>query len=206
MSLVLRSAAAPRLRRARLSDVEAMAEMINGFAARGLMLPKTPAELYRLIREFVVVTGVEGTPLGCGGLRIYGPHLAEIVALAVREDHHGLGIGGRVVDRLVEDARALGIASVFAMTLEEGFFGRRGFHAVPRRLLPEKMAADCRTCARREGCREVAVFRPLAAEGSVGIPAAWDVPAAQDLPALGEMPAAPPTAVLESRRLRVLGD
>jgi amino-acid N-acetyltransferase len=173
----LQEAPATEIRRARLADVEPMALMINAYAARGLMLPRTPAELYRLHRECVVVTDARGQVVACGGLRIYGPHLAEIVSLAVREDLHGRGIGAGVVDRLLEDARRLGIDGVFAMTLEEGFFHRKGFARVPRNQLPEKMSGDCRTCARREGCRELAVYRRLSTT---------------------------PRGVLEGRRLRVV--
>ena len=154
-------ALAPALRAAELGQVEEMAEMINGYAARGLMLPKSTAELYRLFREFVVVTGPEGEVVACGGLRVYRPDLAEIVGLAVREAWQGRGLGSAVVDRLVEDARGLGIGQVFAMTLTEALFHRRGFHTVPRERLPEKIHADCRSCPRRPGCREIAVLREL---------------------------------------------
>ena len=75
--------AAPVLRPAGLADVEAMAAMINRFAARELMLPKSSAELYRAFREYVVLTGPAGEVVACAGLRIYSGDLAEIVGLAV---------------------------------------------------------------------------------------------------------------------------
>ncbi|MBW3533784.1 MAG: GNAT family N-acetyltransferase [Gemmatimonadetes bacterium] len=154
------TASEPAARPARLSDVEAMADIINGYAARGLMLPKAPAELHRLFREYVVVADGERV-VACGGLRVYSPALAEIVGLAVVGGQEGRGLGRRVVSTLLDEARALALARVFAMTLQEGFFHRMGFRTTSLKRLPEKTAADCRGCARRAGCREIAVVLDL---------------------------------------------
>ncbi|HSR43039.1 MAG TPA: GNAT family N-acetyltransferase [Longimicrobiales bacterium] len=156
---LLASDAGVALGPATLQDVGGMARLINGFARRGLMLPKTEEELCRHVRDFVVVTDEEGAVVACGGLRIYRAGLAEIVGLAVDESRHGQGLGRTVLEALVAEARALGIATVFAMTLEEAFFHRSGFRTVPRWSIPEKVAADCTGCFRREACREIAVLR-----------------------------------------------
>jgi amino-acid N-acetyltransferase len=140
-----------------------MSSMINRFAAQGRMLPKSPAELARSFREYVVLCGPEGV-VACAGLRVYSSELAEIVGLAVHEDWQGRGLGPRLVLHLVEEARRLGLKRVFAMALEDGFFHPLGFRTVPREWLPEKLAADCRACARRVGCREIAVIADLADE------------------------------------------
>jgi len=146
---------------ATLEDVEGIARLINGFAERGLMLPKSEPELCRQIREYVVATDRRGTVLGCGGLRLYSRERAEIVGLAVDESCHGTGLGGALVDALLLEARSMGLGTVFALTLEEGFFRRKGFRTVPRTAIPEKLAADCASCFKREHCREVAVLRDL---------------------------------------------
>lgn len=146
---------------AALEDVEAIVGLINGYAARGLMLTRTSADLYRQFREYVVITGPAGGVLGCGGLRVYSPRLAEIVGLAVAQQAQGRGCGRLMVEALLEEARTLGIPRVFAMTQEEGFFHRLGFRTVFRDQFPEKVLSDCRTCARLEGCREIAVLREL---------------------------------------------
>lgn len=151
------------LRPALSGDVDAMATLVNGYAARGLMLPKTPEALRATLADHVVVVDREGRLRACGGLRVYGPGSAEIVALAVVEDARGEGLGGLVVDHLVRRARRLRIRRVFAMTLGERFFLRHGFERVERASLPEKEQADCATCPRREGCPEIAVARTLPA-------------------------------------------
>ncbi len=144
-------------------DVEAMASLINAYAARGLMLPKTPEALRATLADHVVIVDREGRLRACGGLRVYGPASAEIVALAVVEDSRGEGLGGLLVDHLVRRARRLGMGRVFAMTLSEKFFVRHGFQRIERSALPEKERADCAACPRRDGCPEIAVVRALPA-------------------------------------------
>lgn len=151
---------AVRLRAARLEDVPAILELLDGFARRGLLLPRTPDQLYRNIREFVVAEDVEGI-VGCGALRIYSPRLAEIGALAVAEHCHGRGVGRCIVDALVDEAYELGIGRVFALTLQEGFFHRLGFRTGRVEEFPQKVAADCASCAKRATCIEITVVRDL---------------------------------------------
>jgi amino-acid N-acetyltransferase len=153
-------APAVRLRAARLADVPAIQALLDGFARRGLLLPRTREQLYRNFREFVVAEDVEGI-VGCGALRIYSPELAEIGALAVAERCHGRGIGRCIVDALVDEADALGVGRVFALTLQEGFFHRLGFRTGRVEEFPQKVAADCASCAKRATCIEITVVRDL---------------------------------------------
>jgi amino-acid N-acetyltransferase len=153
--------AVPLLRRAGLPDVEAMSRMINRYASQGMMLPKSPAELSRHFREYTVLADGDGGVVACGGLRVYSTELAEIVGLAVDDDWQGRGLGRQVVEHLLEEARSLGIKRVFAMAFHTKFFAPLGFRTIPREWLPEKVASDCVGCARRIGCREVAMLKRL---------------------------------------------
>lgn len=135
--------------------------LISRFAAQGLMLPKTVEQLTRNFREFVVAFDDDGTLLGCGALRVYTPQLAEIVSLAVDDAAHGRGVGRRLVEALVEQARLLGIGTVFALTLQDVFFHRIGFRTVPKQMFPPKVWADCRTCSKLHACDEIAVVMEI---------------------------------------------
>ena len=149
------------IRAAHPSDMPRLAELINGYAARGLMLPRVPGQLARHFREFVVVTDAEGKVLGCAALRVYTAQLAEVVALAVAEEAQGAGVGRMLVERVEQEARALGVGTLFALTLRDSFFHRLGFRTVPKELFPLKVWADCRTCASRDACMEIAVVREI---------------------------------------------
>lgn len=151
------------VRPARISDMRQVEVLVNGFARDNLMLPKSYDQLARLFREFVVAVDAEDRVLGCGALRVYGEHLAEIASLAVDERAHGAGIGRRLVERLVEEGRVLGLRRVFALTLQERFFHRIGFRTVPRDNFPGKVWSDCRNCPKLHACDEIAVAMDLTA-------------------------------------------
>ena len=151
--------AAPEItvRTARIADMRQVEALVNGFARDNLMLPKTYDQLARLFREFVVAVDPEERVVGCGALRVYSDELAEIASLAVDESVHGAGIGRRLVERLLEEGRGLGLRTVFALTLQEAFFHRLDFRTVPRDNFPGKVWADCRNCPKLHACDEIAV-------------------------------------------------
>lgn len=149
------------VRAATIADMLQVEPMINRFAAQNLMLPKTREQLVRLFREFVVAVDEHGRVLGCGGLRIFSPTLAEVISLAVDPATQGMGIGGRIVDQLMEDAEELGIDTVFALTLRDNFFHRLGFRTVPKEMFPAKVWSDCRNCPKLHACDEIAVVKEV---------------------------------------------
>ena len=145
------------VRPARLGDMKQVEGLINRFARDNLMLPKTGEHLNRNFREFVVAVDAEEQVVGCAALRVYNETLAEVGSLAVAESAHGQGVGRRLVERVLDEARALGLKTVFALTLQELFFHRLGFRTVQKEMFPLKVWADCRMCPKLHACDEVAV-------------------------------------------------
>jgi amino-acid N-acetyltransferase len=148
------------VRRAEPRDAAELHALLEHFVAPGMLIPRTLRQVHHAIRDFIVVVEA-GRIVGAGALRIYSAELAEIGALAVAAECQGTGLGGRIVRTLVEDARALGLRTVFALTLRDRFFQRLGFQTVDVRIFPEKVAADCASCARRAACNEIAVAMTL---------------------------------------------
>lgn len=149
------------LRRARVTDVDQMYVMLDQYARQGLMLPRRIQDVYRNVREFVVAVDENDQVVGCGGLRVYTPVLAEIVALAVDESCHGMGVGRKIVNELLSDARSFDLVRVFAMTLQPVFFEKMGFSTTNVALFPEKIAIDCSGCAKRATCQEITMVLDL---------------------------------------------
>jgi amino-acid N-acetyltransferase len=148
------------VRKAGMQDIPALLELINGYAAKGIMLARTEFELSENMRDFMVAYG--GSQLvGCGALHFYSPTMGEIRSLAVAESHKTHGIGRMLVDSLVYEAKLYGLDAVFAFTYVPGFFGRVGFHEVERGELPLKAWKDCLRCPKFECCDEIAVLRIL---------------------------------------------
>ena len=146
------------VRNAHVAEAAAITTLVNQYAEQGLMLPKSLMEVYEHIREFVVALDEQNRVIACGALRIMGLDLAEVRSLATAREAQGQGAGRKVVEALIENAREIGLGRVFALTYQVGFFEKLGFSIVPKTVFPEKVWVDCKDCAKRFHCDEVAVI------------------------------------------------
>ena len=69
-------------------------------------------EVMRESRARLYVAEIEGEPVGMGGLRPLVADEAEIKRMYVRPSARGLGVGRAILQRLVDDARALGYKTI----------------------------------------------------------------------------------------------
>ncbi len=152
-----------KARRARAADAEAIGRLILHYAEQGLLLPRSQSELREHVNHFLVLAE-KGRILGCLSLEGYGADLAEIRSLAVDPDTRGRGLGARLVEFALTEARRRGIARVFAVTQAPEFFLRLGFSDVPRQSLDQKVERDCSACSKRRSCRLSAVIATLIPE------------------------------------------
>ena len=155
-----RAAEAGQLRCARIDDVPTIQQIVNSFADRGDMLPRSLAELYESLRDFVVWEE-DGAVVGCCAMHVTWSDMAEIKALGVIERVQKKGVGSALVSRCVEDARALDVRRVFALTYQPEFFERLGFAQIDKSLLPHKAWAECTRCVKFPDCGELAVLIEL---------------------------------------------
>ena len=169
------------LRRATLADVPGIAGVMADYVIEGVLLPRPVSELYQCIREFHVAVK-DGEVVACAALRLLWDDVGEVRSLAVRPDQHGHGLGAKLVSRVLEDARALGLPRVIALTREQAFFEKCGFTVVQRDSLPRKVWTDCVRCPKRHACDEVAVVLDLvpgATEAAVASGRSWYMPIPQ---------------------------
>ncbi len=154
------TASSPTLVRASIADAQAICDLVNIFARKGEMLPRTMSEVYQNLRDFYVIRdGAE--MVACGGLHILWEDLAEIKSLAVREDQQGRGLGARLVEACMSEARELGLTTAFALTYRPGFFEKLGFTQADVMTLPRKVWGECYRCPKFPGCNEIAMVRPV---------------------------------------------
>ena len=86
--------------------------------------------------------GVACGVVGCGALHVLWEDLAEVRTLAVAPRLHGHGLGAALLDRLLEQARELGVRRVFCLTFETEFFGRYGFVPLADALVDPAVRAE----------------------------------------------------------------
>lgn len=144
-------------RKATTEDVPAIQRLVNGYADRDLMLPRSLSQLYENVRDFHVVEE-RGEVVACGALHVSWKDLAELKSLAVAEHHQKKGFARSIVAACISEARSLGVARVFALTYVPEMFERLGFSRIEKALLPRKVWTECVYCPKFQGCTEVAVI------------------------------------------------
>ena len=149
------------IRKAKLTDVPDIHRLVNHYAGERLLLPRTLIDVYQNVWEFTVAED-EGKLVGCGALKLYSQDLAEIRSLCVDETLKSRGIGGELVEGLLNEAESIGLKSVFALTVAPAFFEKLGFHQSPRERFPDKVWLDCLRCELYTCCNEKAVSMELA--------------------------------------------
>jgi len=162
------------IQKAQIRDVEEILELVNGFAASNLMLPRGPQYLFENIRDFVIasdrnvpVYSMMGTReelhliVACGSLHVLWQDIAEVRALAIHPDYQHLGLGSKLVAFMKEEARKLGIKRLFTFTLTEDFFQTLGFRRQNRAELPPKVWGECTRCPKYFQCDEIGMVLDL---------------------------------------------
>jgi len=145
------------IRKARMSDVKGIHQMIAEYAQKGDMLPRSLADIYENLRDYFVFLGDDGELVGSAAIHIMWEDLAEVRSLAVRDGKMRRGVGTQLVESCISEAIMLGIERVFALTYKPEFFEKLGFHVVDKAELPQKIWTDCLKCSKFPDCDEVAL-------------------------------------------------
>lgn len=150
----------PIVRAAAIDDVVYIHDLLDQYAALGNLLPRTLSELYRHLRDFFVVE-IDTKVAACGALEIFTENLGEVRSLVVAEGHKGHGLGRLLVDRIIDEARQIGLRQLMALTYVPDFFQKQGFHTVGKDTLPEKVWGICVKCYKYNSCDEIAMLLEL---------------------------------------------
>jgi len=150
----------PQVRPAAIHDVPEIHHFLETYAAQGNLLPRTMSELYRHLRDFFVIE-MNGRVAACGALEIFTEDLGEVRSLVVDDAYKGKGYGRVLVDRLLDEARTIGLRRIMALTYVPGFFHKLGFQTVAKDTLPEKVWSVCVKCYKFNSCDEIAVLREI---------------------------------------------
>ena len=148
------------VRPAVLADVPAIAELVGGFAQRGLILPRSEAAIRGNLTSWIVAAAPSRI-VGCGSLVPYADDLAEVRSLAVAPSAQRQGLGTAMVHALIELGQELGFNRLFALTRRVPFFERLGFVPAEVAWFPEKVWRDCAMCPLIDRCDEHAVVLDL---------------------------------------------
>ena len=149
-----------RIAKARIDDAPQMHKLINYFADKGEMLARPLSEIYENIRDYFVAREGERV-IACAALHVLWSDLAEIKSVAVTENSQRQGIGNGLIDACLEEAKKLGMPTVFCFTYKPAFFERFGFSQVDKMELPQKVWTEFYRCPKFPNCDEVALIHHL---------------------------------------------
>jgi amino-acid N-acetyltransferase len=121
MSVVVRSA--------KTGDVKKIRKIVDAYSDQRRLLSKETVTLFEAVQEFVVAE-VDGEVVGCGALHVLWEDLAEVRTVAVIESMHGQGVGHKILDQVLKNAKEIGVKKVFCLTFETKFFGSHGFEEI----------------------------------------------------------------------------
>jgi amino-acid N-acetyltransferase len=121
-----------------LKDVSDVLRIMRPFVERGILVPRTEAQLEETCQDFIVFE-VDDSVHACAALHEFPEGIAEIAGIAVDEHFLHLGVGPKMVDFLCERAQRRGLATVFVLTTQTAdWFQKLGFEESDPSVLPEK--------------------------------------------------------------------
>lgn len=117
------------IRPARTADVRGIRNVIEQYVETGRIVRKPLVDIYEAVQEFLVAEH-NGEVVASGALHVMWEDLGEIRTMAVSPDHLHKGLGGIILEMLIDRARGLGLSRLFCLTFETDFFERHGFQAI----------------------------------------------------------------------------
>ncbi|AKJ28681.1 amino-acid N-acetyltransferase [Caldimonas brevitalea] len=126
------------LREATPDDIGGILQLIEPFERDGTLVKRSRTEIERDVGHYTVIEH-DGIIFGCAALYPYPEaKTAEMAALTVSPEVQGQGDGERILKRVEQRARAMGLDSIFVLTTRTmHWFIKRGFQQVDPDWLPE---------------------------------------------------------------------
>ena len=152
------------------ADAEGIKQIIDSYAFKedgsGQLIPLTLAQIKQAIKHGWFYTAKAGEAvIGCGSVAEYNG-IAEFRSWAVREEYHEQGIGEKLAEACIEQAKNNGHKTLHALTQEQNASRllKLGFYSNgpgKKNSPPEKLAKDCAKCPIYDRCNETAMAKAL---------------------------------------------
>jgi amino-acid N-acetyltransferase len=126
------------LREATPDDVGGILQLIEPFEQDGTLVKRSRTEIERDVAQYTVIEH-DGVIFGCAALYPFPEAgTGEMAALTISPNVQGQGDGERILKRIEQRAKAMGLTSLFVLTTRTmHWFNKRGFAPVDPNWLPE---------------------------------------------------------------------
>ena len=150
-----------QIKKPTLNNIKDIQKVVMPYVEEGIILKRDDDEVATNIRSYIIVYD-KNEPIGIAALHIFSPILGEIRSLAVKKEYQGKGVGKKIVEYLLEEAKKLGLKEVLALTYKKEFFEKLGFIEIEKEKVPDKKIwADCIKCKFFPNCNEIALIKYL---------------------------------------------
>lgn len=123
------------------TDIPAVLGVMRPFVENGKLLARTEKDLFSRLGDYVVYE-LDGGVHACAALHVYEDGQAEIAAVAVDQAFAHMGIGPKLIDQLIKNAREKKVSSIFIMTTQAAdWFEKLGFVQDSVDSLPQERRA-----------------------------------------------------------------
>ena len=109
------------------TDIPSVLSVMRPFIQSGKLLPRTQEDLALALEDYIVYE-LDGGVHACASLHLYDDGQAEIAAVAVDDAYSHMGIGPKMIEKLITQARTKNARSIFIMTTQAiDWFEKLGF-------------------------------------------------------------------------------
>ena len=108
-------------------DIPAVLSVMQPFIEKEILLPRNYENLLENLSDYIVYE-IDGGIRACGALHDYGDGQAEILGIAVDSSFSNLGIGPKIIEFLIQQAKSKKIKTIFILTTKTSdWFESLGF-------------------------------------------------------------------------------
>jgi len=141
-----------------LKDISNMQQLVQSEVDNGNILSRNEAEMATTIRSYRVVYD-DDILVGFVALHIYTPILAEIRSLVVKDSYRGQGIGSKLIQSCIDEAKQLEVQEILVLTYQQKLFEKFNFKVIEKATIPDtKIWADCIKCKHFPICDEISLI------------------------------------------------
>jgi len=144
-------------RKPNVTDIKNMQSLVLDEVENGNILIRDEAEMSSTIRSYTIVS-LDDKLIGFVALHIHTPILAEIRSLVVSSKVRKQGIGSKLIQYALDEAKQLQLKEILVLTYQEQLFKKFNFTIIDKESIPNpKIWADCIKCKHFPRCDEIAL-------------------------------------------------
>lgn len=114
------------IRKAEIKDLKIIYSLLQEGVNSGKVLTRSKQEIKAHLDSFLVYV-LKDQVIGCCSLEVYSSKLAEIRSLVVKVEFRNKGIGRKLIERCLKEAREKDIYQVLSVTSAKSLFVKIGF-------------------------------------------------------------------------------